>query len=93
MLNFYKGNTIYRFANSISRFNYLLVFLILQMDNFSTILFALKLSIQFSILNSHHMNQSNLVTKKVLSINFIDLYLSKLEIYLTYSVHIKMFNR
>ncbi|RZI07995.1 hypothetical protein EIH03_03775 [Staphylococcus aureus] len=66
--------------------------MILQMDNFSTILFALKLCIQFSILNSHHLNQSNLVTKKVLSINFIDLYLSKLEIYLTYSVHIKMFN-
>ncbi|TXO05006.1 hypothetical protein FVP23_12910, partial [Staphylococcus aureus] len=77
MLNFYKGNTIYRFANSICRFNYLLVFLILQMDNFSTILFALKLCIQFSILNSHHLNQSNLVTKKVLSINFIDLYLNK----------------
>ncbi|HAR7383530.1 hypothetical protein DB782_05650 [Staphylococcus aureus] len=67
--------------------------MILQMDNFSTILFALKLCIQFSILNSHYLNQSNLVTKKVLSINFIDLYLSKLEIYLTYSVHIKMFNR
>ncbi|AUN01370.1 hypothetical protein DQV23_05355 [Staphylococcus aureus] len=67
--------------------------MILQMDNFSTILFALKLCIQFSILNSHHLNQSNLVTKKVLSINFIDLYLNKLEIYLTYSVHIKMFNR
>ncbi|MUH20006.1 hypothetical protein GAY41_10395 [Staphylococcus aureus] len=67
--------------------------MILQMDNFSTILFALKLCIQFSILNSHHLNQLNLVTKKVLSINFIDLYLNKLEIYLTYSVHIKMFNR
>ncbi|RQX55586.1 hypothetical protein DB789_03240 [Staphylococcus aureus] len=67
--------------------------MILQMDNFSTILFALKLCIQFSILISHHLNQSNLVTKKVLSINFIDLYLNKLEIYLTYSVHIKMLNR